>query len=497
MRKELRPYQEQSIGGLRSGFMDKHRCQVLSAATGAGKSVIALEMLHLAVEKGSRVMFVCDRRVLVDQFSRHLDEADLPHGVLMADHWRYRPDAPVQVASIQTLERMEYWPKVDLVVIDEIHAVMRKSVMKFLENAKDVRFIGLTATPFHPQLGKFFSNIVSVVTMRQLVDEGYLVPFKVFAAKEIDTSGVPVVAGEWKKDDLESRGLQVVGDIVSDYVRLSQEVFGGPRKTICFSAGVAHGAALVQQFAEAGLNFVQVSYLDKDEAFREEVFSEFRKPDSAINGIISSDLLTRGFDQTDIEHVILARPLRKSFSQHVQMVGRGARSHPGKSFCVIQDHATNWLRFQEDWEDLFQNGATTLASDADTKKRKEPSQIEKERAKCPKCGRIWPSGCDTCPSCGFVRVKRSEVQTVPGELQELSGFQLTIERPQKQDWYSQLLTIAANRGYSDGWVANKYREKFGVWPRSLVRSPAPISLEVANWVKSRQIAWARAARRAA
>ena len=62
--------------------------------------------------------------------------------------------------------------------------------------------------------------------------------FACLSPKEIDTLGVPVVAGEWKKDELEKRGQQIVGDIVTDYVRISQEVFGGYRKTICFSCGL-------------------------------------------------------------------------------------------------------------------------------------------------------------------------------------------------------------------------------------------------------------------
>jgi hypothetical protein len=290
-------------------------------------------MLDSAIKKGSRVMFVCDRRVLVDQFSRHLDKHGIEHGVYMAGHWRHRPDAHVQVASIQTMERMESWPKVDFIMVDEIHAVMRKSLKTFLTNHKEVRVIGLTATPFHPDIGKHFTNVTNVVTMKQLVDEGFLVPFRVFVAKEIDMTGVKVVAGEWQKDETEKRSLSIVGDVVADYIRISQEVFGGPRKTICFSAGVAHGESLVQKFQEHGINAVQISYKDTEE-YKTEVLEEFAKPDTDIQIVISSDILTRGFDQTDVEHVIIAKPLRKAFSMHVQMVGRGARPHPGKEFCI-------------------------------------------------------------------------------------------------------------------------------------------------------------------
>ena len=242
----LRPYQVESIGDLREQFRQGHTKIVLAAPTGSGKSVMMLEIIQGAEKKGSRSLFICERRILVEQFSRHLDSIGVDHGVLMANHWRFRPHAKVQVASAQTLERMESWPAFDLVFIDELHACMRKSVVAMLKARPGLKVIGATATPFHPAIAEHFTAITSVISMSDLVDNGSLVPFRVFVAKEIDTLGVPVVAGEWKKDELEKRGQQIVGDIVTDYVRISQEVFGGYRKTICFSCGVAHGADLVQ-----------------------------------------------------------------------------------------------------------------------------------------------------------------------------------------------------------------------------------------------------------
>ena len=75
--KADRPYQVASIESLRRGFMDKHARQVLAAPTGAGKSVIMLDLIQSSIDKGSRVMFICERRILVDQFSAHLDRAGI------------------------------------------------------------------------------------------------------------------------------------------------------------------------------------------------------------------------------------------------------------------------------------------------------------------------------------------------------------------------------------------------------------------------------------
>lgn len=491
-----RQYQVDSIESLRQGFRDKHIRQVLAAPTGSGKSVIMMEMIKKAIEKKSKVVFICERRILVDQFSKHLESEGIDHGVLMSKHWRFKPYELVQIATAQTLERMETWPDFDIAFIDEIHACMRKSIKNLLKTRPTLRVIGATATPFHPELGNYFTNVTSVISMNELVKQNYLVPFRVFVAHEIDTKGVKVIAGEWQKDELEKRGQQIVGDVVSDYIRISNEVFGSYRKTICFSCGISHGADLAQKFNEAGVNAVQISSNDEDE-YRAEVLAEFAKPDSEIKVVISVAILSRGFDQTDVEHVILARPLKKSFSEHVQMVGRGARSHPDtdildKKFCVIQDNSGNWLRFQESWEEVYSNGVHSLQTEHDKKPRKEPTDKEKSAAKCPRCGHLWGGLSDICSHCGAVRVRRNDVMAIAGEMRELS---LVAKKEKyspefKASFYAQLLGYAQEHGHNPGSAYHKYREKFGVGPSMTKPAPQAPGPEVCNWIRSRNIAYA-------
>ena len=495
---QLRPYQALSVESLRTGFRSNHNRQVLAAPTGAGKSRIMESMIRSAMEKGSRIMFICERRILVDQFSAHLDRAGIDHGVLMAGHWRFRPDRQVQVASAQTIERMESLPTTDIVFIDELHACMRKSIINMLERQPKLRVVGATATPFHPVIGKYFTNVVSVTSMADLVKEKFLVPFRVFVAKEIDTSGLKVVAGEWKKDDLEKRGQQIVGDVVADYIRISNQVFGGYRKTICFSCGIAHGAELAQKFNEAGINAVQISSEDNEE-YRDEVLKDFARPDSEIKVVISVGSRGRGFDQSDVDYVILARALKKSFSEHVQMVGRGARIHPGKEMCVNEDNSGNWLRFADDWDKLYHDGVQELGQGQDAKPKKEPSQEQKDACKCPKCSMVWAGG-DTCLNCGFVRVKRNEVIAIPGEMVEIGASKRKADKfsPEfKADFYAQLLGYADDRGYKPGWAFYQYKDRFGVQPSMAKPEPAAPGPALHSWITSQNIRKAKSRRVAA
>jgi len=502
--KKLRGYQSSSIEALRTGIRNGHVRQVLCSATGSGKSIIMTDMINSANKKNSKIAFVCERRILVEQFSKHLDRAGIDHGILMAGTWRFRPEENVQVCSIQTLEKMESLPKFDVMFIDEVHACMRKSVINLIKTRPDMRIIGATATPFHPALGEHFSNVVNVISMRELVNgipndetgelEQFLVPFRVFVAHEIDTTGLKTGRdGEWEKAELEKRGTKVVGDIVSDYIKLSHDVFGEYRKTICFSAGVAHGAELALKFNEAGVPAVQISYKDDDE-YKQEVLREFAKPDTTLKVVISSDILQRGFDMSDVYHVILARPLKKSFSTFVQMVGRGARLHPEKEFCLIQDNSGNWLRFSEQWEELFHDGVSVLSAEPDMKAKKEPSDKEKAASKCPQCGCIW-IGAVACAHCGYVKPVVNKVEAVAGEMLELTSSaskkkEFTAE--QKQDWYSQLLYLESTWKVKKYWSFAMFIKKFGHKPAGYKNVSKIASPEVIGWCKSGFIAHAKA-----
>ena len=59
-------------------------------------------------------------------------------------------------------------------------------------------------------------------------------------------------------------------------------------------------------------------------------------------------------------------------------------------------------------------------------------------------------------------------------------------------WHAMLTHIANERGYKPGWIAHKYKEKFGAFPPwGSKPQPIPPTPEVWSWVRSRTIAFAR------
>lgn len=491
---KLREYQDATLDALRSAFAQGHRVVMLYAPTGAGKTEMAMALLEAADVKGNRSAMLLDRIVLVNQTSARLDKYQLAHGVMQAGHWRNRPYERIQVCSAQTIEKRGSFPGLKLLVVDEAHAT-RRQTMEFIKNNTDVRVVGLSASPFAKGLATAYTAVVGATTTEKLVAQGNLVPLRVFIAKEIDTKDVKVMStGEFKADDLNEAAIQLSGDVVAEWQSKCQQIYGGPRKTIVFCAGVAHGADLVKRFSEAGFNFVQISYEDSDE-FKVEAVRDFSRPDTQIHGLIACDILTKGFDVPDVMVGVSARPFKKSFSSHVQQMGRVMRPSAGKEFALWLDHSGNYLRFQDKWDELYHEGVSKLADDGE-KPAKERSAEEKERAKCPKCGALWIGKGRTCHACGYVRpVFNTVAENTKAEMVEV-GAGTAASRALQQQWYRELRTVMRERGKDDAAVAYCFKDKFGKFPpwawRDFAYEPVPVSPEVASYEKSRRIKWAKA-----
>ena len=480
---ELREHQTDVVDKIIQGFVDGHRAQLLYAPTGFGKTEVAMYLMSKVATK--RTAMILDRIVLVNQTSTRLSHYKIPHGVMQAGHWRYMPHERIQICSAQTLERRDSFPDLELLIIDECH-VQRRSVIEFVRNNPKIKVIGLTATPFTEGLGDTYTHVVGASPTKDLIEEGWLTPLRVFIAKEIDMTGVTKVAGEWSQDQVTERGMKITGDIVTEWIKKTNEIFGEPRKTVVFCAGVDHGRDLARQFAEQGYNFKSISYLEDDD-YKRETIEEFSKPDTDIHGLIATDILTRGFDVPDVEIGVSARPFSKSFSSHVQQMGRIMRPYPNKAFGVWLDHSGNYLRFRKDWDGLFEDGVKELISGGETAK-KELTEKEKKDAKCPSCGSLWIAGFSACFHCGYEKPLKG-ISTQPGELQELVGSVSKV--PEQQTFYGELIYYGRLRGYKDGWAAHKYKEKYGAFPKGLSAEPITTTTKTSNWIRSKNIAWAK------
>lgn len=494
---DLREYQQLAFEQAREALRKGAKTVLINAPTGSGKTVLASALMEMVQGKGNRANFVVDRLSLIDQTSATFNRYGLTHGVIQSQHPNYRPSLPIQICSVQTISRRG-WPESDVDIYDEAH-VLHAAHKARIQQRRDAGgvVIGLTATPFTKGLAKYFDAVVNVTTTRKLIEDGWLVPYRIFSCAEPDMAGVTVKStGEWDDKEASGKALEVVGDVVAEYLK-----HGGNRKFICSAVDTAHVEELQRQFLAAGINVATYTYKDNEED-RAETTNEFRKPDSAIRGLITVTAASRGFDIPDVSCVIMARPLRKSLAEHIQLFGRGLRisTETGKQDCLVLDHSGNCARFFQECEGFFDFGASEL-DDGKKREKPKPKKKESEPVKCPECNALHKPA-PACPCCGHEYPARLSVQHVPGTLKELiaGGYRKELT----QQLWPQICAHARLRRPGDDAAARKmalaiYRGMTGAWPTADFENTTPIapSAEVMSRIKASQVRWAHGRARAA
>ena len=329
-----RDYQSRAVDDARD-LLRRVRRIIINAPTGAGKTAIAVFIMLRALEKGRRVLFVAHRRELIDQTVAKLAEAGIDdYGVIMAGDKRVNADAPVQVASIQTLIRREL-PAADLVIIDEAHRAISRGYMTLAQNYPRAVVLGLTATPERLDgkgLDHLFEEMVVVETVTGLIERGYLVKPRCYIGPTADLSGVKTRRGDYDEGQLAEvmDRPRLVGDIVRNWQRLASG-----RKTAVFAASVEHAKHIAAEFWAAGVPAATLVGATP-RAEREAILDDWRG--GAITVVTSVMILVEGFDFPELECLVMARPTQ-SVSLYLQAAGRVLRPAPGKADALILDHA--------------------------------------------------------------------------------------------------------------------------------------------------------------
>jgi len=484
----LRLYQSSAIEGLRAELGNGKKRVVLYSPTGSGKTEIGMEMIRLALGKGKRVAFLVNRIELCVQASRRFHKAGIEHGVIQGDN-TINISAPVIIGSIFTVARRSM-PDVDLILIDEAHAVPgSKAFRDLLFKLNNVPVIGLTATPFSTGMGKayrelggrpLFEELVTAATIRELIDMKFLVDVEVYAPSEPDLRGVKIVAGDYNEKQLGEAVDKpaLVGDIVAHWIRLAKGT-----ATVVFATNQAHSRHIVEEFKAVGVAAEHVDCFTADDE-RQAILARVRTGQTTV--ISNVGILAEGWDHPACSTMVLARPTR-SLCRYIQMSGRILRPFPGKERGLILDHSGTVARLGFPTDDL--------PLDLDDGKPKSAGKQKAERREslpkpCPSCKFVRAAGVHACPKCGFKPERQSDVETIDGELVKVDRKR-PVTKDTKQHVFSQLLFIQRNRGYRQGWAANQYRTIFEVWPRGLAEVTATPTQEILNKVRANQIAYAK------
>ena len=393
---KLRPYQREAISEIYQFFKAK-KSGMLYAPTGAGKTVMALKMISDAVGRGRRVLFCCHRTKLIYQTKKTLEKQGIHCGVIFGKRPDlYDPDAPVQIAMIQTLQNRELPENIEFVIFDEAHSSIYWKISKQIIDKysggllfnSPCYFLGLTATPWRTQKNEgycqFFQFCVRCPDPIELIKQGFLTPPRLYGHGGIlDFSKLELRNGDYTKESLKA---------VLDYeynchvVAKSLDFIRG-KKGILVAASVSQCEQLCQMFNEEGIKS-KIIVGDTSEFLREQFFNNLRT--GKINLICSVNCLCEGFDEPSLEYIIIARPTH-SKAMLIQICGRGLRRHPDKKEVLLLD-------FGECFKRLGRPTSKLQISLCPGRKRNDNYGTMKE---CPSCHTYVSIFAQICPECGY------------------------------------------------------------------------------------------------
>ncbi|MBN1568828.1 MAG: DEAD/DEAH box helicase [Acidobacteria bacterium] len=347
----LRDYQSQCLTAIFRRYKADVRRQLVCLPTGTGKTVIFAQFPSFFRMK-RRMLVLAHRAELLHQAREKLLAANPALKVEIEQAGENASeDSDVIVASVPTLGRrgtqrlMRLNPdQFSIVVIDEAHHSTADTYRRIVEHLgllnPDTKklLVGFTATPKRSDgigLDAVFDEIAFSRTIPEMMQAGYLAAVAGYRVEtDVDLSRVKTSMGDFVVSQLsdavniERRNALVVKsfrELVPD------------RKTLVFCVDVAHALDLAAAFKHYGISAAAVTgSMPADE--RSENLAAFSS--GRLQVLTNCMVLTEGYDEPAVDGIILARPT-KSTLLYTQMIGRGTRTHPGKTDVTVVDVVDN------------------------------------------------------------------------------------------------------------------------------------------------------------
>jgi superfamily II DNA or RNA helicase/HKD family nuclease len=352
------PFQRQILERLEIERLRGHRHNLVAAATGTGKTVIAaLDYRNLRKTlPRARLLFVAHREEILRQsqtvFCHVLRDGAFGEqwvGGRRPQRWDhvFASIQSISAADVESIDPEHF----DVVIVDEFHHAAASTYTSLLDHLKPKHLLGLTATPERADgldvLQWFGGRIAVELRLWDALEQGLLSPFHYFGIHDgTDLRGVRWRRGiGYDTDDLtnlytaDHAWVSMVLNAVRDKVGVPSRM-----RALGFCVSIAHAEFMADRFAAAGLSAVAVTSRSTSDE-RRQALHDLR--DGTVNIVFTVDLFNEGVDVPAVDVVLMLRPT-ESATVFLQQLGRGLRRSRDKDVLTVLDfvgHQRKEFRF--------------------------------------------------------------------------------------------------------------------------------------------------------
>ncbi len=204
---------QQKIIDIFPSIINEHRRFILKAPTGAGKTVLASEIVE-RFYNGKKIIVLCHRLVLLEQLEKALGKKHAVRKLEVSDTGPAFEDYDILLSTSMRAKEvlLDAVAKADLIIVDEAHRVSpngkgyKRIFDDFAEYGKaKAQFIGLTASPERrtgdqrDQLNLAFDAIIDCANIEDLIKEDVLVQpeYRPHFVHDLDLDGIDISSGDF------------------------------------------------------------------------------------------------------------------------------------------------------------------------------------------------------------------------------------------------------------------------------------------------------------
>lgn len=330
---KLRPFQEQAVTGILSRDFG-----TLSAATGSGKTVIALYMI--AERKQPALVVVHTKELLNQWIDRITTFLKIPKNEIgIIGNGKYIIGEKITVALVQSLYKCaeEVSQHIGHLIVDECHRAPSRTFTEAVTAFDSKYMLGLSATPWRrDKLSRlifwFIGDVVHEVDNEDLINTGDILEAEV-VTRETDYQTTYNPSEEYSKmlseltTDTKRNAL-----IVSDVAREAQN---GGGICLVLSDRKGHCKAIQGLLQGVGID-AELLVGDLSNGKREDVVKRLNSGQIKVL-IATGQLIGEGFDLPAMQTLFLTTPVRFN-GRVIQYVGRVLRPSPGKKKAKVYDY---------------------------------------------------------------------------------------------------------------------------------------------------------------